>query len=104
MRYTLVEGQGNFGSMDGDEPAASRYTEARMDKIGGELMSDIDKETVDFRDNFDGTKRKKEPVALPSAVPNILLNGFIRWALLLVWQRIFHRTTLVRWLTLQSLK
>ena len=73
MRYTLVEGQGNFGSMDGDEPAASRYTEARMDKIGGELLSDIDKETVDFRDNFDGTE--KEPVILPSAVPNILLNG-----------------------------
>jgi len=73
MRYTLVEGQGNFGSMDGDEPAASRYTEARMDKIGGELLSDIDKETVDFRDNFDGTE--KEPVVLPSAVPNILLNG-----------------------------
>ena len=73
MRYTLVEGQGNFGSMDGDEPAASRYTEARMDKLGGELLSDIDKETVDFRDNFDGTE--KEPVVLPSAVPNILLNG-----------------------------
>ncbi|MDO4870996.1 MAG: DNA gyrase subunit A [Candidatus Saccharibacteria bacterium] len=73
MRYTLVEGQGNFGSMDGDEPAASRYTEARMDKVGGELLSDIDKETVDFRDNFDGTE--KEPVVLPSAVPNILLNG-----------------------------
>ncbi|MCC9313133.1 MAG: DNA gyrase subunit A [Candidatus Nanosynbacter sp.] len=73
MRYTLVEGQGNFGSMDGDEPAASRYTEARMDKIGGELLSDIEKETVDFRDNFDGTE--KEPVVLPSAVPNILLNG-----------------------------
>lgn len=73
MRYTLVEGQGNFGSMDGDEPAASRYTEARMDKIGGELLADIDKETVDFRDNFDGTE--KEPVVLPAAVPNILLNG-----------------------------
>ena len=73
MRYTLVEGQGNFGSMDGDEPAASRYTEARMDKVGGELLADIDKETVDFRDNFDGTE--KEPVVLPSAVPNILLNG-----------------------------
>ena len=73
MRYTLVEGQGNFGSMDGDEPAASRYTEARMDKVGGELLADIDKDTVDFRDNFDGTE--KEPVVLPSAVPNILLNG-----------------------------
>ena len=73
MRYTLVEGQGNFGSMDGDEPAASRYTEARMDKVGSELLSDIDKNTVDFRDNFDGTD--KEPVVLPSALPNILLNG-----------------------------
>ncbi len=73
MRYTLVEGQGNFGSADGDEPAASRYTEARMDKIGSELLADIEKETVDFRDNFDGTE--KEPVVLPAAVPNILLNG-----------------------------
>ena len=73
MRYTLVEGQGNFGSMDGDEAAASRYTEARMDKIGAELLTDIEKETVDFRDNFDGTE--KEPYVLPSAVPNILLNG-----------------------------
>ncbi len=73
MRYTLVEGQGNFGSMDGDEAAASRYTEARMDKIGGELLSDIEKNTVDFRDNFDGSE--KEPVVLPAAVPNILLNG-----------------------------
>lgn len=73
MRYKLVEGQGNFGSMDGDEAAASRYTEARMDKIGAELLTDIDKETVDFRDNFDGTE--KEPTVLPAAVPNILLNG-----------------------------
>ena len=73
MRYTLVEGQGNFGSADGDEPAASRYTEARMDKIGTELLADIEKETVDFRDNFDGTE--KEPVVLPAALPNILLNG-----------------------------
>ncbi len=73
MRYTLVEGQGNFGSADGDEPAASRYTEARMDKIGAELLADIEKETVDFRDNFDGTE--KEPVVLPAALPNILLNG-----------------------------
>ncbi len=73
MRYTLVEGQGNFGSMDGDEPAASRYTEARMDKVGAELLTDIEKETVDFRDNFDGSEQ--EPVVLPAAVPNILLNG-----------------------------
>ena len=73
MRYTLVEGQGNFGSIDGDDPAASRYTEARMDKVGAELLADIEKETVDFRDNFDGTE--KEPVVLPAALPNILLNG-----------------------------
>ena len=73
MRYTLIEGQGNFGSMDGDEPAAYRYTEARMDKIGAELLTDIEKDTVDFRDNFDGTEQ--EPVVLPAALPNILLNG-----------------------------
>ena len=73
MRYTLIEGQGNFGSMDGDEPAAYRYTEARLDKMGAELLADIEKETVDFRDNFDGTEQ--EPVVLPAAVPNILLNG-----------------------------
>ena len=73
LRYTLIVGQGNFGSMDGDEPAAYRYTEARLDKMGAELLADIDKETVDFRDNFDGTEQ--EPVVLPAAVPNILLNG-----------------------------
>ena len=73
MRYCLVEGQGNFGSMDGDEAAASRYTEARMDKIGAELLTDIEKDTVDFVDNFDGSE--KEPRVLPSALPNILLNG-----------------------------
>ena len=73
MRYTLVEGQGNFGSMDGDEAAAYRYTEARMDKIGAELLSDIDKETVDFRPNYEGNEM--EPSVLPAAVPNLLLNG-----------------------------
>lgn len=73
VRYTLVEGQGNFGSMDGDEAAASRYTEARMDKLGMALLTDIDKETVDFRDNYDGSLQ--EPVVLPAAVPNLLLNG-----------------------------
>jgi DNA gyrase subunit A len=72
MRYTLVEGQGNFGSMDGDEPAASRYTEARMDKVGSELLSDIDKNTVDLVITL---STEKEPVVLPSALPNILLNG-----------------------------
>ncbi len=73
MRYCLVDGQGNFGSMDGDPPAANRYTEARMGKIGAELLADLDKETVDFRDNYDGTLQ--EPAVLPAKVPNLLLNG-----------------------------
>jgi len=73
MRYTLVNGQGNFGSMDGDPAAASRYTEARLDKAGYEMLTDLDKDTVDFRDNYDGSER--EPVVLPSKLPNILLNG-----------------------------
>ncbi|NCQ54525.1 DNA gyrase subunit A [Candidatus Saccharibacteria bacterium CG11_big_fil_rev_8_21_14_0_20_41_19] len=75
MRYTLVNGQGNFGSMDGDPAAASRYTEARLDKAGNELLTDLDKETVDFRDNYDGSE--KEPVVLPAKLPNLLLNGQI---------------------------
>jgi DNA gyrase subunit A len=73
MRYLLVNGQGNFGSMDGDPPAAMRYTEAKMQKLAEELLVDIDKETVDFRENYDG--RLQEPVVLPSKVPNLLLNG-----------------------------
>lgn len=73
MRYELVRGQGNFGSMDGDPPAAYRYTEAKMAKAAEELMEDIDKETVDFRDNYDGTLR--EPSVLPAKLPNLLLNG-----------------------------
>ena len=73
VRYTLIEGQGNFGSMDGDDAAAMRYTEARLDKVGAELLTDIEKETVDMRDNFDGST--VEPVVLPAAVPNLLLNG-----------------------------
>ncbi len=75
MRYTLVNGQGNFGSMDGDPAAASRYTEARLDRAGNELLVDLDKETVDFRDNYDGSER--EPVVLPAKLPNLLLNGQI---------------------------
>jgi len=75
MRYTLVNGQGNFGSMDGDPAAASRYTEARLDKAGNELLVDLDKDTVDFRDNYDGSER--EPVVLPAKLPNLLLNGQI---------------------------
>lgn len=73
MRYTLVNGQGNFGSMDGDPPAAYRYTEAKMQRLADELLADIDKETVDFRDNYDGTRQ--EPTVLPAKVPSLLLNG-----------------------------
>src|SRR5215472_7283901 len=73
MRYTLIDGQGNFGSVDGDSAAAYRYTECRMEKIGGELLSDIEAETVDFAPNYDGKER--EPVVLPTRVPNLLVNG-----------------------------
>lgn len=73
MRYMLVQGQGNFGSMDGDPPAAHRYTEARLNRHAEELLADIEKETVDFRDNFDGSEQ--EPVVLPAKLPNLLLNG-----------------------------
>jgi len=73
MRYPLVDGQGNFGSIDGDPPAAMRYTEARMSRIAEELLADIDKETVDFQLNFDGSL--KEPVVLPSKIPSLLING-----------------------------
>lgn len=73
IRYPLVIGQGNFGSIDGDPAAAYRYTEAKMSKLSGDLLADIEKKTVDFRANFDATK--KEPVVLPAAVPNLLLNG-----------------------------
>jgi DNA gyrase subunit A len=72
-RYLLVDGQGNFGSMDGDPPAAQRYTEARMAKAGHALLEDIDKETVPFRDNYDGSEQ--EPEVLPAKLPNLLLNG-----------------------------
>lgn len=75
LRYPLVQGQGNFGSMDGDEPAAMRYTEARMAKLADEMLVDIEKETIDFRDNYDGSRQ--EPVVLPAKVPNLLLNGQI---------------------------
>lgn len=73
MRYELVRGQGNFGSIDGDSPAAMRYTEAKMEKITDEMLTDIDKETVNWRDNYDG--RFKEPVVLPTKLPQLLLNG-----------------------------
>lgn len=74
-RYLLVDGQGNFGSMDGDPPAAQRYTEARMAKAGAAMLEDIDKDTVPFRDNYDGSEQ--EPEVLPAKLPNLLLNGQI---------------------------
>ncbi|MCC6209671.1 MAG: DNA gyrase subunit A [Burkholderiales bacterium] len=73
MRYLLVDGQGNFGSVDGDNAAAYRYTECRLERLSAELLADIDKETVDFADNYDGKER--EPTVLPSRIPNLLLNG-----------------------------
>ncbi len=73
MRYPMIIGQGNFGSIDGDPPAAMRYTEAKMSRMAAEMLRDIDKETVNFIPNYDGTK--KEPIVLPAAVPNLLLNG-----------------------------
>jgi DNA gyrase/topoisomerase IV subunit A len=73
LRYLMVDGQGNFGSVDGDSPAAMRYTEARMRKISEEMLADIDKETVDFQLNFDDTL--EEPKVLPTKVPTLLING-----------------------------
>ncbi len=73
MRYPLVDGQGNYGSMDGDSPAAMRYTEARMTKLAEEMLADIDKETVDFGPNYDDSRQ--EPLVLPTKVPNLLING-----------------------------
>ena len=73
MRYPLVDGQGNFGSVDGDDAAAMRYTEARLTAIAAEMLADIDKETVDFVDNYDGTQ--KQPSVLPAKLPNLLVNG-----------------------------
>lgn len=73
LRYPLIEGQGNFGSMDGDSPAAMRYTEARLTKIAEEMLADIKKDTVDFKPNFDDSL--KEPVVLPARIPNLLING-----------------------------
>ena len=73
LRYPLIDGQGNFGSVDGDNPAAMRYTECRLARITNELIVDIDKETVDFVPNYDG--KEQEPAVLPSRVPNLLVNG-----------------------------
>ncbi len=73
MRYMLVDGQGNFGSVDGDSPAAMRYTEIRMSKLAHALLADLEKETVDFAPNYDGTEFA--PMVLPSRIPNLLVNG-----------------------------
>ena len=73
LRYMLVDGQGNFGSIDGDSPAAMRYTEARLKKISEEMVEDLDKDTVDFQDNYDG--KDLEPSVLPAQFPNLFLNG-----------------------------
>jgi DNA gyrase subunit A len=73
MRYPLINGQGNFGSIDGDPPAAYRYTECRLEEIAEELLADLDKDTVDFQPNFD--EKEREPVVLPSRIPNLLING-----------------------------
>ena len=73
MSLLLIDGQGNFGSVDNDPPAAMRYTESRMTRAAMSLLADLDKDTVDFKDNYDGSER--EPVVLPSRVPNLLVNG-----------------------------
>ena len=73
LRYPLVDGQGNFGSVDGDSPAAMRYTEARFKKIAEDMLEDLDKETVDFKPNFDDSL--EEPTVLPTKIPNLLVNG-----------------------------
>lgn len=73
LRYPLVDGQGNFGSMDGDNAAAMRYTEVKMDKLGELMLADIDKDTVDWKDNYDASTQ--EPKVLPTRIPNLLLNG-----------------------------
>ncbi len=73
MRHPLIDGQGNFGSVDGDSPAAMRYTECKLDKIADELLADLDKETVDFTDNYDGSRQ--EPMVMPAKLPNLLVNG-----------------------------
>ena len=73
LRYPLVDGHGNFGSVDGDSPAAMRYTEARLQKIAEDILKDIDKDTIDFQKNFDETL--DEPTVLPTKIPNLLVNG-----------------------------
>ncbi len=89
LRHMLVDGQGNFGSVDGDSAAAMRYTEIRLSKIAHEMLGDIDKETVDFGPNYDGSERSRW--RFPARLPNLLVNGspVLPWA----WPPIFRRTT-----------
>ena len=87
MRYRLIDGHGNFGSVDGDPPAAYRYTEARMAKMAGDMLADIEKDTVDWSPNFD--ESRKEPKVLPARFPNLLVNGSSPWA----WPRTSRPTT-----------
>ena len=89
MRYPLVDGQGNFGSVDGDSAAAMRYTESRLEKITELLLADLDKETVDFSPNYDG--KELEPDVLPSRLPQLLVNG--ARVSPSVWRPTFRRTT-----------
>ena len=92
MRYTLVDGHGNFGSIDGDPPAAYRYTESRMSKMALKMLTDIDKNTIDFTTNYDD--RLKEPTVLPSRFPNILVNGSMGIAVGMATNIPLHSTSL----------
>ena len=102
LRYPLVNGQGNFGSIDGDRAAAMRYTEARMQKIGEEMLKDIDKETVDLKDNFDASL--KEPEVLPSAIPNLLINGSTGIAVGMATNMAPHNLTEISEAIIQTIK
>src|SRR5690606_3222488 len=73
LRVPLIDGQGNFGSVDGDMPAAMRYTEVRMERVAGELLEDLERDAVDFKDNYDNSEQ--EPTVLPARFPNLLVNG-----------------------------
>ena len=93
LRYMLVDGQGNFGSVDGDPPAAMRYTEVRLSKLAHELLRDLDKATVNFVPNYDQTM--EEPAVMPTVVPNLLVNG--RPVSRSAWRPIFRHTTSAKW-------
>jgi DNA gyrase subunit A len=91
LRYPLIDGQGNFGSIDGDSPAAQRYTEIRMTRLAEEVLEDIDKETVSWGPNYDDSLQI--PLVLPAKFPNLLVNGSSLWE----WRQIFPRTIWVKW-------